>query len=312
MAVARYVTCKDIINRAATEVGLTPIDDVFASTDPAFVQLRTLLTSCGQNLLESYEWETLRRQYLMTTMVGDYILTVGTVTAPPFNVGETLTGGTSGATGVIQEISGSKLGLGSITGTFVVGETVTATGTTAPVVDYRVNGEYDLPDDFDRMIDQTGWNRTNRVPLGGPLSAQQWQYLIGSDLVTYTIYATFRIMENKWNLFPQPPPSGQVIAYEYVSRNWIRDATDPLEFFDVAEANDDIVLYKPEVIVQYLRFKFLSAKGFNTTDASQAFAKAYGDATGGDKGAPVLNAGRGFRGIHLLDYYNIPDSNYGM
>ena len=34
-------------------------------------------------------------------------------------------------------------------------------------------GWYALPADFGRMINQTGWNRTNRLPLGGPLSPQE-------------------------------------------------------------------------------------------------------------------------------------------
>jgi len=49
------------------------------------------------------------------------------------------------------------------------------------------SGKYDLPNDFAYMINQTGWDRTNNVPLGGPLSAQEWTYLKGRDLVSSTI-----------------------------------------------------------------------------------------------------------------------------
>src|SRR5260370_5976740 len=38
-------------------------------------------------------------------------------------------------------------------------------------------GVYSLPTDFKRVVDQTGWNRTNRLPPGGPLTRQEWQYL---------------------------------------------------------------------------------------------------------------------------------------
>src|SRR5690348_1694823 len=44
---------------------------------------------------------------------------------------------------------------------------------------------YDLPTDFGAMIDQTGWNRTQRRPLG-VLSPQEWQYLEAS--VAGTVY----------------------------------------------------------------------------------------------------------------------------
>ena len=51
---------------------------------------------------------------------------------------------------------------------------------------------YDLPDDFMAMIDQSGWNRTSRFPLGGPLSPQEWQYLKAA-VVGVTFNVLFRI-----------------------------------------------------------------------------------------------------------------------
>src|SRR5688572_457522 len=38
---------------------------------------------------------------------------------------------------------------------------------------------YTLPDDFQRIVDGTAWNRTTDLPLVGPLNAQQWQALKG-------------------------------------------------------------------------------------------------------------------------------------
>lgn len=311
----RYVTAKEIVNRAAVEVGLTPVADVWASTDPAFVQLRTLLNSCGQNMMEAYDWEQLRRQASLTTIDGTKLLTYSGIALGPFVEGRTITGGTSGATATISSVDATNLQLGvtPVTGTLVSGEVITSSvvATTATIDDYRTNGVYDLPVDFDRMIDQTGWDRTNRVPLGGPLTPQEWQYLLGRDLVSYTIYATFRIMEGKWNIFPQPPPVGLDIFYEYISAYWLWTSAADTTGLQSPTGNDNVVLYKPEVIVQYLRYKFLSAKGFPTSDAKESFGKAWEDTTGGDKGAQIVNAGTGRRGIHFLDYYNIPDTNYG-
>ncbi len=244
MAIVRYITAADIINRAAVECGLVPSSDVFAETDPSFIQLRNLINSCGQDLVESYPWEILRREHQILTAV------------PPDT------------------------------------------------------GVYDLPADFGYMIPQTGWERAENVPLGGPLSPQQWSYLIGRDLVSFTIYASFRIMENKFQIFPQPPPDGLDINFEYISRAWAQ-ATGGGAFGDTVTANSDIVYFKPIMIVQYLRFKFLEAKGFNSQPALAAFAKAYEQATGGNKSAPILNAGARAAGIHYLDFRNIPNTNYG-
>jgi len=88
------------------------------------------------------------------------------------------------------------------------------------------SGDYPLPVDFNYMINQTGWERAENVPLFGPLSAQDWQYLLGRDLVNNTIYASFRLQRGKFSLFPQPPPTGLDIHFEYVSTNWVVDGTD--------------------------------------------------------------------------------------
>ena len=45
---------------------------------------------------------------------------------------------------------------------------------------------YALPNDFNRMINQTAWNRTSRLPMAGPLTAQGWEWLVGLVSATST------------------------------------------------------------------------------------------------------------------------------
>jgi hypothetical protein len=58
----------------------------------------------------------------------------GAVTSGPFQIGETLTGGSSGATGTISGVAPKCLHVTSITGTFVAGETITGGTSTATAV----------------------------------------------------------------------------------------------------------------------------------------------------------------------------------
>ena len=74
------------------------------------------------------------------------------------------------------------------------------TFTLNPALDPQV---YDLPADFAYMIDQTGWMRDQNVPLAGPLSSQDWQYLEGRNLLSSTIYASFRLWEGKLYIYSQ-------------------------------------------------------------------------------------------------------------
>jgi len=174
-------------------------------------------------------------------------------------------------------------------------------------------GVYALPDDFGYMINQTGWDQTNNVPMLGPLGAQQWAYLKGRDLVSQTIYASFRELENKLFLFPQPPPVGLDISFEYISRNWVNVKGQPDQYADFCDSPADVVLYSPHLFERLLKLRFLQARGFDTTVAQNQFEVSFTSWTAKDKGAPVLNAGRGGRGMRYLDGYgNTPDTRFGQ
>lgn len=174
------------------------------------------------------------------------------------------------------------------------------------------DGKYDLPADFGYMINQTGWDRTNNVMVGGPLSAQEWTYLLGRDLVSQTIYATFREVENQFWLFPQPPPEGLEISFEYTSRNWVLVNGTAGQFADKVAQPPDVILYEAFLFERLLKMRFLEARGFDITAAAASYMKAMQAWTAKDKGAPILNAGRTYGGVPYLDgFRNTPDTGFG-
>lgn len=174
------------------------------------------------------------------------------------------------------------------------------------------DGIFDLPSDFNYMIDQTGWDRLNDVQVGGPLSAQDWTYLQGRDLVSQTIYVSFRQWEGKLRLFPYPPPEDLFISFEYSSRNWLRDAAGDEPNRDTIGEGSDIVLLHPLLTVKFVKLKFLQAKGFDASGAGLEFDTLLGSIIGKNTGAPVLSAGGNGRGYPFLDaWYNVGDTNYG-
>jgi hypothetical protein len=171
-------------------------------------------------------------------------------------------------------------------------------------------GTYDLPDDFSYMIDQTGWDRTNNVQIGGPLSAQDWSYLKGRDLVSQSIYASFRLVDNKFDLFPQPPPDGLNVSFEYISRNWVAPTSNTRA--DLITNGNDTVLYEPIMAIKFLKLKFLNAKGFDIGGALAEFELIFNSRTGKDEGAAILNASRTGRTFPYLNgYNNVGDTGFG-
>lgn len=174
-------------------------------------------------------------------------------------------------------------------------------------------GVYNLPDDFAYMIDQTGWDRSNRVAIGGPLSSQDWSYLEGRDLVSQSIYASFKLEDNKLWLYPQPPPEGLEVAFSYVSRNWLGSQADITIRSDTITTGSDVCLYEPILIVKFLKVKMLEAKGFDAQAARLEFENMLGSRTGKDEGAAILSASRNSRGFpYLHPYYNTGDTGYGI
>ena len=172
-------------------------------------------------------------------------------------------------------------------------------------------GEYDLPADFAYMIQQTGWERSENVPLGGGLSPQAWTYLKGRDLAQNTLYASFRLAQGKFNIYPDPPPVGLDINFEYISLNWTQNPTDAsITASDVTDGGT-IVLFDKTLISRHLKVKFLEASGFDTSKAQADFATFFSFMTGKDKSPPVLNQGNGGRGFPYLDGYNVPDTRFG-
>jgi hypothetical protein len=176
------------------------------------------------------------------------------------------------------------------------------------------SGSYDLPDDFAYMMDQTGWEHTNRLPMGGPLSSQDWAWLEGRNLINSTMYASFQLQNNKFDIYPNNPvPEGLDIHFQYISRNWVQPEGSPAPATrDMVEAGTDIVFYEPILIIKFLKLKFLLAKGFDAQAAITEFETLFDGRVGRDTGATILSASNS-RGIfpYLDMYTSVPFTGYG-
>ncbi len=245
MTLATIISANEILNRVAAEVGIEPVSDSFSSTDPAFLKMRYLLNTAGEELMQAHPWEFLTQSHQITTVSAD-------------------------------------------------------------------SGTYPLPADFGYMINQTGWERSENVPLGGPLSPQEWTYLRGRNLASNTLYASFRIADGQFNIFPAPPPNGLDLNFEYISTNWVSDGQVSPTYQPDVQVGTDKPLFDKTLITRYLKVKWLEAGGFDTSKAQADFNQAFNFVTGHDAAAPVLNAGRGRGGLPYLSHCNVPDTGIGL
>ena len=166
---------------------------------------------------------------------------------------------------------------------------------------------YDLPDDWSYFRDQTQWDRTDRWPLLGPKSPQEWAWLKGS-MVAALPRQRFRVAENVFMIYPAP---GNVVtlALEYISKNWVDKGADV--YSDTITADGDILMYNPWLLIKFVKFKFYELKGFNTTGVQGDFMRIYNSLTGKDVGGKILSLSP-TRTNPYLGPWSVPDGSWNV
>jgi hypothetical protein len=353
-----WPTAQTVLAQAAVELGLVGSpddlgDNAYDSTDSNIVQLRALLKKAGRDLVDEYDWEQLRAEWAITTLAGDF--------------------GVDAA---------------------------------------QRTGVYVLPKDWHAMLPQTGWNRTNRLPMGGALSEQEWQYL-ASRLTGVVWTILFKPRQGMVWLYPSTStPAGQEIVFVYKSENWVRPSAlvegidygtwvedadvkvgmivaagssgDPFNvnlyrcvqpghtgrvadggpdpaltetgvptlsgsIYDgqqetggaywnwigtivqttnalgtetistpsfatktEPEAGDDVLLFDEQLLVAKLKFLWLDAKGFDSSQAEIEYGRQFGSATSNSESPPILSLnGGGIVRDRLLSELNVPITGFG-
>jgi hypothetical protein len=171
-----------------------------------------------------------------------------------------------------------------------------------------VNGQdtYALPADFNRSISQTEWDKTNRWPLVGPETAQQWQW-IKSGVLSTGPRERFQLQGNNIVLFPIPGATVLTLTLSYVSKWWVRSALGIAKAR--ATADDDYCVFDSRLMIAGVKMRFFQAKGFDTTAFAADFQSLLDDALGQDAGAPILSMARQ-PAFPLITIYNLPDGNW--
>jgi hypothetical protein len=170
-----------------------------------------------------------------------------------------------------------------------------------------VTESFDLPSDWEYFVDQTQWDTTNRWPLPGPSSPQQWKWL-NSGIIAFTPRVRYRVRANKLYVFPHTGTSH--IVMEYISGEWV-EAADGSERFRSVQTTDDVVLLDSFLLQKYAKLKFWEMKGFDTTAFRDDFLRVFMSLTGKDKGAPVLSLAP-IRTSRLLTTRNVPEGNWDV
>lgn len=172
---------------------------------------------------------------------------------------------------------------------------------------------FPLPADWNSFVDSTMWDNTARWPVIGPITPQIWRMLKARLLGAEAITLQYRIVANQFVLYFNGNV-GDTLQADYYSRGWVIDGVQtPLGtvYRDNVANDSDQLLFDGRILVPLLKYKWRTAKGFDTTSDKDDFETGWDLVVGRDTPAPTLSIGAS-SGYPYLSYGNMPDTNYGL
>jgi hypothetical protein len=295
------MTLLQLIQQVCNELGITPPNAVVSSTTPQIKQLYALLNRHGHDLSRQFEWERLDKEFIVTTVAFDIPATF-TLNSPivttPSTAGITTNFGLNSSNttpfSTVQSVDSATQFTMNMPSTIAGLQTVTMSQVAYP-----------LPSDWLNQVPQTEWDRTNRWPMLGPKSAQEWQSF-KSGIVYAGPRERFRIQGGLLQISP-PPPNGLQFAYEYISSAWVVDANGTAK--QNLTADTDTTIFDDSLMVVGLKMRWLRAKGLDFSVEMQEYGALLSTIKAQDKSAAKLSLSP-VSGSIYLGTSNIPDGNW--
>ncbi|MES0385716.1 MAG: hypothetical protein ABUJ98_14175 [Hyphomicrobium sp.] len=119
---------------------------------------------------------------------------------------------------------------------------------------------YDLPDDFESLLSDTSWDRTNYWLIRGGMTAKEWQVRKSAIIATTAFRKEFRIKRGAGNVrqyFIDPVPTeADDLVFEYKSKGWAQSSTGVVQSQWLADTDTAILdedLVEMGVLWRYLK-----------------------------------------------------------
>src|SRR5215471_3535461 len=307
------LTLLQIIQAVTGELGLVQPTSVIGASDLQTLQLYNLCNRDGDALRRVHNWTAL--QALFTLNVGAPTITTGNL-----SLGSAVISGIPSTTGIV---AGTWVATASMlpaaarvlqvnSGTQVTMDMV-ATGTVTGATVTFSKDTYALPTGFDRFLNRTAWDRTNRWELIGPDSPQtdEWHR---SGIVTTSPRRHFRqtgdLAAGNYRIWPPPQTVDTPfqIAWEYLSNYWVQSSggTNQEKF----QADTDVPVLDSQAIILGTKWRFAQAKSLPSAASLQMEHTEYvSQLIARDGGAPTLRAAKHPASV-LLSSWNVQDANF--
>jgi hypothetical protein len=136
---------------------------------------------------------------------------------------------------------------------------------------------------FSYIKDSTIWDRTNRLPIWGPMTDREWQ--ARKAMVSTGPRYRYRIRGGQLLVTPTPA-AGATWAFEYVTKNWIlNDLGEGREYFLVDE---DVTVLPCDLLILGLRWRWKKEKGREYAEDFATYEQTVMNALGRDGSKPIV------------------------
>ncbi len=301
-------TLLQIIDRTANELSLSAPASVIGNTTQETVQMLGLLNAVGYELSREHDWQGLDKEYRTTTVFYTYTGNVASgstsVTAMSSIVGLSARFMVTG-TGINQD----TYVVSAVGATVTLSQAASASGTGISLTFSQT--QYPMPSDYDRISDNTQWDKSRHWEMLGPATGQQWQWL-KSGYISTGPRMRFRILGGYFQIWP---PSGiaDYIGFEYLSNQWVlsaaAQAAGPTPDKSSFTVDTDTCIYNDTLMVLGLKSKYMQAKQWADPYGPLFFAQK-SIAIANDAGSLKLSMAPRLSEV-LIGQMNIPDSGYG-
>jgi len=127
-----------------------------------------------------------------------------------------------------------------------------------------------FPTAFDRLARGTDiWNSTRKWPIEGPVTSEEWKAYTTRQVVTLPQY--WMLIGGVLNIYA--PTSGDTIAYQYVSKNWVYELGVAADGATEVGDDTDTFALPEELLKQGVRWRWKQAKGLDYAEDMASYER---------------------------------------
>lgn len=168
---------------------------------------------------------------------------------------------------------------------------------------------YAFPSDLQYFINTTPWDRTQKWPMNGPTSPQEWQVLKSGTIGSVGPRRRFRIMAGEVYFDPIPDTNGETYVIEYYSDSWCESSGGTPQ--SLWASDTDVPVLPDDCFITGLIWRFLRSKRLDYAEEYRTYLDTVSRELGRSGMAPIVDLAGASAGVRFMDEQNIPDTGYG-